>query len=294
MHFISLKKYCNAVLLCAAFLFLLACNKTTKTFTTGIESIVPGEIYVVHSLSMLNDAHNMTSNIFLIKGLHDTIWIFGAGYGDGDNNCTDCNDYTFYKGKGFYPFADALFDAQKADTVITQYFKIQKDSAKLMFIAPHFHADHLNAEFIDALFTSLHYPLHSDFKIFIHTADSMGAVCNTPCCGTEPCPSKKNPFYASPYNPPWNENYLNRIHSIGSVEDSCGQVIKYLQTASGIWRVTKGMAVQDGGHTDGTINLENENLKLRIAGTINKPQCPLPETWQTITVHGDTKYVAAE
>ena len=74
---------------------------------------------------------------------------------------------------------------------------------------------------------------------------------------------------------------------MGETDDACNVVIKTFTSSSGEWQITKALAVENGGHTDGTVNLHNNSLQLRIAGTKSKKQCPLPEGWRMISVHGN-------
>ena len=58
----------------------------------GIESLVSGHLYAVHSATQVTDGQgnttiNADSNIYIIKGVADvwgytTVWLFGSGYGD--------------------------------------------------------------------------------------------------------------------------------------------------------------------------------------------------------------------
>lgn len=59
-------------------------------YITGIETIIENEVYVVHSELHLNSNIFNTSNIFLFKGINNTIWIFGTGYGE-------ATDIQFYR-----------------------------------------------------------------------------------------------------------------------------------------------------------------------------------------------------
>lgn len=269
-------------------LIIIGCNKRTfPDLTDGTETVVPQAVYVVHSMIYVDDHPWTTSNIFVIKGTGDTIWIYGSGYGDFEGSCSDCNDNNYYLGSNFHGTGPATADVKQVDSIITNIFGMRRDSILLQFVVPHYHNDHINNEFIDAFHTTFNYPLRSDEKIWIHVNDAYGAICNEPCCGTEPCPDKKNKYYGVPYLPAWNQEYINLFTSIGSAGDECNKTIKTFTSSTGIWQITKALAVADGGHTDGTINLENEMLKLRIAGTKSKRQCLLPNGWKMITVHGN-------
>ncbi len=272
-------------------IFSAACHKqkgSTEPLADGLEAVVEGNVYVMHSLIYANDKPWTTSNIYIIKGLGDTVWLFGSGYGDFTKPCEDaCNDNNYYLGENFYGTGPATEDVKPIDSVIRNIFGISRDSAVLQFIVPHYHNDHINEEFIDAFYTAFQYPLKPDEKIWIHINDSIGALCNEPCCGTEPCPDKKNKYYGVPYMPAWKQEYKNMFISMGTENDACNTIIKSFLSASGKWDITKSVAVKDKGHTDGTVNLQNENLKLRIAGTKSKVQCELPEGWKFISVHGN-------
>ncbi|MEZ5015235.1 MAG: hypothetical protein R2794_13180 [Chitinophagales bacterium] len=276
---------------CLTLVFFTACNHAVQAPEAYSEIVLSPTVHVVYSESLYKGDYNMSSNIFVIRGTGDTVWIFNMGYGDGGENCdASCNDYTYYKGKGFSTRRNAIDDAREVEKIITGAFAMQKDSVIIECIVPHFHADHVNAEFIEALFQTIGFPLTPANRIYVHRNDSLGAVCNSPCCGQEPCgPNKKNPFYAAPYDKPWSSAFLPMFSGIGHANDKCGTEIMGFTSADGMWRVVKGQAVADGGHTDGTINLENAQLKLRIDGTNNKPQCPLPGGWTSVSVHGVVK-----
>ncbi len=254
----------------------------------GTETIIQNEVYVVHSMIYAKNKPWTTSNIFVLKGTNDTVWIFGSGYGDFNKTCEDvCNDNNYYLGDEFYGTGPATEDVKYVDSIITIVFEIPRDRVHLQFIVPHYHNDHINSEFIDAFFVAFNYPLKEDEKIWIHYNDSIGALCDEPCCGTEPCPDKKNKYYGVPYMPHWKPEYKRMFNTMGVEDDTCNAIVKTFTSVSGNWIITKSVAVKDSGHTDGTINLNNENLKLRIAGTKSKVQCALPEDWRMISVHGN-------
>lgn len=276
--------------MCICFLASCATHTEKRPLQTGTQELIAGKLYVVHSLSLINGKPNTTSNIFLLRGMGDTVWIFGCGYGNGGPDCdAQCSDYAYYKGPGYHTAHNAIDDVRSVDSVITGAFHVMRDSAMIECIVPHFHADHINSEFFYALFDSLHYPQKAGEKIYVHVNDFEGSTCNSPCCGHTPCgDDKQTADYAVPYDPPWSPALLAMFVPLGEAADPCGQVVMRFRSACGTWNVCKGMAVRDGGHTDGTVNLENTDMHLRIAGTQNNPQCPLPEGWKTITVHGNT------
>lgn len=267
---------------------VFSCNKRElPQLNDGTETVIAQSVYVIHSMIYANDAPWTTSNIYVIKGTGDTVWIYGSGYGDFVDVCADCNDNNFYLGENFHGTGPATDDVKQVDSVITQIFGMQRDSVLLQFIVPHYHNDHINNEFIDAFHNAFNYPLRDDEKIWIHINDAYGAICNEPCCGTEPCPDKKNKYYGVPYMPSWQKEYINLFTNMGEANDECNKVIKNFTAVGGNWQITKALAVENGGHTDGTVNLQNESFKLRIAGTKSKKQCPLPEGWRMISVHGN-------
>ena len=274
------------VLLAAVF---TSCHKKRHPgpLTDGTETLVEGSVYVVHSLIFADQDPWTTSNIYVLNGTGDTVWIYGSGYGDFADACGDCNDNNYYLGKKFHGTGPATADVRQVDSVIQQVFKKNKDSVILEFIVPHYHNDHINNEFIDAFYSSFSYPFRTDEKVWIHINDSIGALCDEPCCGTQPCPDKKNKYYGVPYLPHWNPKYKNMFIAIGRPDNVCDNVVKSFTTTCGVWHITKAMAVADGGHTDGTINLKNNALKIEIAGTKSKVQCPLPDDWRFVSVHGN-------
>lgn len=263
-------------------------DREVGPLTDGLEEFIPGEVYVMHSLIYAKNKTWTTSNIFIIKGTSDTVWIYGTGYGDFTQPCNDgCNDNNFYLGMEFTGTGPAVEDVRPVDSVITNIFHLERDSVILQFIVPHYHNDHINEEFIDAFYSTFHYPLKAGEKIWVHINDSYGALCGEPCCGTEPCPDKKNVYYGVPYLPAWKPEYKNMFATMGKEDDPCNTILKTFTTAKGNWHITKALAVKDGGHTDGTVNLQNEDLKIRIAGTKSKAQCALPKDWSVVTVHGN-------
>ncbi len=268
----------------------LSCNRKSneEALADGLEEIVAGNLYVMHSMIYQNNDPWTTSNIFLIKGTNDTVWIFGSGYGDFYEGCIDdCNDNNYYLGKEFHGTGPAIEDVKPLDSIIQNVFHTDKDDVVLQFIVPHYHNDHINSEFIDAFHSHFSYSVNQNEKIWVHVNDFYGATCDEPCCGTQPCPDKKNKFYGVPYKPSWNTEYKNLFTAIGSENDTCNQIIKSFTSEIGIWQISKGVAVKDDGHTDGTINLNNSDLKLRINGTKSKVQCSIPNGWDSCSVHGN-------
>lgn len=263
-------------------------DKFPKNLLDGTETVIDQHVYCVHSMIYADDRPWTTSNIFVFNGLGDTIWIYGAGYGDFTDACTDCNDNNYYLGEKMRGTGPASADVKEVDSVITKIFGRNRDSVLLQFIVPHYHNDHINNEFVDAFHTVFSYPFRSEEKIWVHTNDLLGATCNEPCCGTEPCPDKKNnKYFGVPYLPAWKPEYIALFTTIGAEQDACDTPLKTIATTSGNWILTKALAVQEGGHTDGTINLKNHEKKILIAGTKSRHQCPYPTDWQFMSVHGN-------
>lgn len=269
-------------------LFSCAKDKFPKDLKDGTEALVPGSVYVVHSMIYADNRPWTTSNIFVFNGMGDTVWIYGSGYGDFTDPCGDCNDNNFYLGQKMRGTGPASADVAMVDSVITNIFHRNRDSVLLQFVVPHYHNDHINSEFIDAFHSHFNYPLRSEEKIWIHKNDLYGATCNEPCCGTEPCPDKKNnKYFGVPYLPSWKPEYVAMFSTMGNEQDACDTPLKTITTTSGVWVATKALSVSDGGHTDGTVNLKNATRKIIIAGTKSRFQCPYPDDWRFLSVHGN-------
>jgi len=148
--------------------------------------------------------------------------------------------------------------------------------AKLQFIVPHFHLDHVNQEFISAL-TSLNFELDNS-RIFVHANDYKGSTCGQPCCG-EPC-NEAWEYNWAPYHPAWTKETLQKFEIIGNANDQCNDSLMSFTTSYGKWKILKA----SNGHTSGAVNLSNEALKLKILGGF---ACAAPVDWQRINPHGD-------
>jgi len=280
-------------LLAALTLFNLA---TGQQLDTGIETIIVNKFYVVHSMLAYNGSLSATSNIYLIKGKNDTVWVFGSGYGD-KTIIGDTSDVQYYKSlitNGVMdPLRNAIDDATQADTVIRFKFNLSPASAKLMLIVPHFHPDHINKEFVSAFFQSLGY-IQNKSKIFVHINDSSEATCNAKCCGEIPC-SFNSLSYGAPYNDPWTNKILKMFRAFGNPLDVCNQPVKTLNSASGKWVIVKSEMKINGGHTDGTVNIDNNVLKYRILGASAGVECDLPDpSWKALPIHGNLPDLLSE
>ena len=265
---------------------------------TGSDPILQGKLHVVYSGMNLVSNLSMISNIFVLKGVQDTVWIFGSGLGDAEviGFPADTCDIRFYQSKRTgsftnFPTNSALYDAQIVDTVIVQEMGINRTDAVIQFLVPHLHADHVNQEFFTAL-DSIGYQM-STLKIYVDIEDSMGTVCNEPCCGVGTC-DESNPYFAAPYDIPWSPFCLNRIKAIGSIGDTCNIPFWSFNSDMGEWKVTGCVDTSMGGHTQGTINLDNHSHKLRLLGSnLNKyAQCdPLGSDWTQLNIHSNITYV---
>lgn len=243
-------------------------------YITGIETIIENEVYVVHSELHLNSNIFNTSNIFLFKGINNTIWIFGTGYGE-------ATDIQFYRNNPNLTTVGVANDALAIESVIQNNFGISNIDSKLQFIVPHSHLDHINQELITELKVVKNYNL-TNSSIYVHVNDLSRAICNSPCCGDLPCNNSSSNF-AAPYDFSWNTSTLSKFISIGQATDSCNQILMSFNTSYGFWEVLKG----DNQHTNGTLNIINTNHKLKILGAHIGTECVTPNDWQLIEPHGN-------
>jgi len=243
-------------------------------YITGIETIIENEVYVLHSELHLNSNIFNTSNIFLFKGINDTIWIFGTGYGE-------ATDIQFYRNNPSLTTSGVANDASAIESVIQNNFGISNVNAKLQFIVPHFHLDHINQELITELEIAKNYNL-TNSSIYVHLNDSSGSTCNSPCCGNIIC-NPGSPNFAAPYNFPWNTSTLSKFVSIGQITDNCNQILMSFSTSYGFWEITKA----DNQHTNGSLNIINTDHKLKILGAHLGTECTTPNDWQLIEPHGN-------
>lgn len=216
----------------------------------GIDTIVCNQMYVVYSgSSYVTNLSNIftTSNIFIIKGIADTVWIFGTGYGGRDTLTSPT--YTSTR--------QALADALDADSIIRYYFGMNPSLVKLQYIVPHKHFDHINWEFVTSLFDTLGYS-RSNSKIYVHANDYLGAYNN--------CSVLDQPL----------------VQTLGvSTNPNCTTLLMNFASAMGAWEVYKG----DGNHTTGTINMDNQTYQIRIEGAASSSGCTLPTNWYELAVH---------
>lgn len=262
----------NISILLVCILILAINTKLIAQLNIGTETIIENEAYAVHS-TMYNGSTVMnTVNVFLIKGVNDSVWIFGSGYGEP-------TDVRFYRNNNNINTGGQLFDVQRVDSIIQNKFQLSNLNAKIQFITPHFHLDHINQEFFTALANNYNYNLT---KIYIHTNDYNGATCNSQCCGSLPC-NQTSPNFGAPYNVPWTSNTLSKFHTLGSLNDTCNTELMKITTSYGYWSVLKA----DIQHTNGSINLANNLVKIKILGSEPGTECNTPNDWQIIEAHGN-------
>lgn len=259
-------------------------------YTLGAEQIIANQLYVVHSWTYLSSTTTVanTSNIYVIKGSVDTVWIFGCGYGDNGNVLAgDTSDHYIYTGNVSEPARNAIDDARDVDSIITNFFGLTSSTAQLMFIVPHYHLDHINKELIASFADSLTYSL-ANTKIFVHINDYAGSICNLPCCDSLPCSAMTDVNFGVPFHRAWTPFYTNKFVSLGNPSDPCNQIIGSFTTALGNWTINKSQSVANGGHTDGCVNLHNQTLQYRINGGDGGTQCPVPNGWTVFPIHGNS------
>jgi FlgD Ig-like domain len=249
----------------------------------GAEPIVQGEFYVVHSGLARDGTVVNTSNIYVVRGAQDSVWLFGSGYGD-RSHLGRTSDVQSYR-----PLRDAwrmaYFDAIRVDSIITNVFGLDRASATLTFIVPHFHFDHVNREFVTAFGERLGYGVGVS-RVVVHASDSVGTTCNLPCCGNTPCAGISE-FFGSPFMEPWSPGDLTLFDAVGTAADTCNQQVFGFGSPLGDWVVRKGMSVAEGGHTNGTVNLECTALSMRVLGANVGILCPMAPGWRVLGIHGN-------
>lgn len=268
----------SSVLLVIAFVLLSPWRSAAADLRLGVDTIVPRQVYVVYSGLNENGKLTNTSNIYVIRGAGAAVWIFGAGYGDQNG------DVQIYRGLGIDCARNAIADAREVDSLITAAFELQRTEVQINFIAPHFHLDHINQEFFTALFDSLKYSL-TDANIFVHVNDSTGAGCNARCCGVAPC-NQRNEYFGAPYQPAWNVKTVARMQFVGTPRDTCNQSVMFFDSPTGAWLVKKDLNLSEGGHTSGTVHLDNLHLGYRLSGTDTRG-CALPAGLTRLPSHGN-------
>ncbi len=236
----------------------------------GIESLVSGHLYAVHSATQVTDAQgnttiNADSNIYIIKGVADvwgytTVWLFGSGYGDPGQGVGQLSDISGYVGAERDAYRSAYADAYDVDCVITQDLSLSPDYVKLRFLTPHGHLDHVNSEFLESMTSDFDYDLLSA-QFMIHAADYPYLLCNAPCCGTSPC-NGTNPYFGAPYEPPFSATVLSRFQTLGSpTESGSCNVLMTFQSSMGQWQVRHEASIS---HTSGILYLKHNDVQSNV------------------------------
>lgn len=238
-----------------------------KSQITGIEPIIYNQAYCVHSEMKIGNTLQNTSNIFVIKGTNDTVWIWSMGYGDPLDlrvyrDCTIIN-------------TSLIQDIHYVDSCIKLMNVL---NPVLMFIAPHFHLDHINQEFITAIDSI--YEIKNSY-IYIHVADYSKGTCGCLCCNM-PCTQGSN-YFGAPYSMTWTDKTISKFRAIGNKNLICGTVIKYITTSYGGWKITKASNI----HTSGCINLDCDSLNIRISGSDVNGTCLPGNGWDLLPAHGN-------
>lgn len=235
----------------------------------GAFTLVPGEMYVVYSeLRQMDDPSFVeTSNVFLVRGEEDDsgvdVWVFGTGYGDGaalvDFPPPRPQQYASRSG-------DA--DAADADAVIRDCLAVEPARARLHLIAPHYHFDHMNYEFVAGLLARGHSV--ERLTLYVDDLDYDATFCGEPCRGT---PSGGGSI------PPFPDSVQARAVRLGAADDPCGTSLLTFETpALGSWTLRL-----DSGHTSGTVSAENTELGVRLRGA--GPGCLEPDGLVELSPH---------
>lgn len=219
----------------------------------GPFELIAGEMYVVYSELRQTDNPGFieTSNIFVMRGEEDSagvdVWIFGTGYGDGAGLA-----YFPYPRTVQYATRSGDADAGDVDAIIRNCLAITPQRARLRLITPHYHFDHMNSEFVDGL-VARGFPLDR-LALYVHALDYDATFCGQPCAGTSTGGGALPAFSAA---------VEARAVRLGSATDSCGaSVFSFVTPASGTWNVRS----DPGGHTPGTLALDNTQLGVRLKG----------------------------
>lgn len=216
------------------------------TVSAQVEPVIHNNVYCIHSNLYNNTTFINSSNIYVLKGTNDTVFIFGMGYGKPEQIRVYRNVPTLN--------TNINQDAHLLDSVVSL---LNVTSPKIMFICPHQHLDHINQAFVDVV-DSLYGTVNT--KIYVHRKDFKGATCNDHCCDGSEC-VQGSPFFGVPYE--WDAPTLLKFRSLGRSNDSCGQVVKRFTTSYGMWWVMKGTDT----HTPGALDLQCTTVPIRINGS---------------------------
>lgn len=247
----------------------LALPGSTDSASFGYEEISASGLYVIYSGAVLTNTNGSTSvttsNIYAIKGRPSAgktlVWVFGHGYGDAANTAIpgDLSDVEIYRNSTTKPARSAKVDACYLDEVIQKEFSVLPNLANLRFIAPHYHLDHINQEFLSEL-AIISYPM-SNSKFYVHERDSLAITssCNSKCCGKVGSDGKCNVYttnyWAAPFKTVWESNTLSTLVKLGSESDlvcakvstvNAGQISSF-QSVMGAWDISVGPADHSRG-----------------------------------------------
>lgn len=236
---------------------------------THVEEIITGNVFCVHSKLYVDTTLFNTSNIYILKGTNDSVHIFGMGYGKPEDlrvyrDCTTIQT-SFDQ------------DMHQVDSVINLF---GFTSPKIMFIVPHFHLDHANAEFVYGM-DSIYGTMQS--KIYVHLRDFTQCTCNSHCCGYPTGCTVGTTFFGAPYDRVWGQPLLAQFKKIGFKTDACNTVLKTITTSYDNWLVVKGTTT----HTPGSLDLRCPPKSLRILGADAGTPCSAPVGTINLPIHGD-------
>lgn len=271
-----------------------SCTPFVAGANYGYEVLEAGYFYVVHSAAYDPTTNSVpeVSNIFIIKGNIDprsnktTVWLYGSGYGNDDD---DLKTYQDIRGNtGWTARRSALDDATDVNCVIENEIGIDSSQVLLRFVAPHKHIDHINPEFLAALFETgeagYAYPMNGT-RHHIHQADYYnGAIlaCTQACCGDAVCTQQGSVYFGIAYTPAWSNDIKRRFSALSSVDNLPCDVVGKINTPRGVWDV-----VLSPGHTDGAINLSHANYYLHSSPKKTQTgNCPIAATAIQYEVHG--------
>ena len=249
------------------------------TQPVGPHTLVPEQLYVVYTeLRQEDSSFVATSSIFVIRGPStesgDEVWLFGTGYGDG----APLDDFPPPR-PSQYPSRGAATDAADVHAVIRGCLGLEPERARLRLLTPHYHFDHMNADFGEALL-AYGYPAEA-LDIYVHEQDYAATFCGEPCRGT---PTGGGSI------PPFSQQLQASAQTLGSTTDACGDVLGQIETAAlGTWTIHA-----DPGHTDGTISLQNPQLGVRLRGAALQASCIPPDPLIDIEPHDPVAAAWAE
>lgn len=193
----------------------------------GVPEIVSGGLYRVWSDE--SDAANCEvgenivrqSGMFVILGEEVAsgtwVYVFGTGYGDpGGDICEYLPDLA--------PTRSASQDADRVADVIEFCLGLTSSEAKITYIVPHGHLDHINAEFITEMTSAQLYPIgqiiyHEQEEPLVTNELACAGFCpgfgGLSCDSSEDCPK----FFGSPFDAEWSAGQENRFVVLEAVSD---------------------------------------------------------------------------